>query len=70
MTSVWTLLIYVAVGTQTHGSSGGPLIIDNIASHAECERVAGEIHGEFQKLGSALMQTKSKCLEVKKTLGK
>lgn len=56
--SVWILVVYVS--TSIYG--GGPMVIDNIASSSECERVRA-ILVEKRGIGSGT----AFCLEVRKT---
>lgn len=53
---VWVLLIYMS-GVQ----QGGPTVVDNIASQAECERLRAAVH----KLGRVVNDS-TVCLEAVK----
>lgn len=49
MMTVWILILYMG-----GSNSGGPAVIDNIASRAECERVKAVINTRYS----------SQCIEV------
>lgn len=57
MIKVWVLIAYMWTG-----NAGGPLVIDNIASQQECERVAENIR--YMTRDTLLNGTPTRCVEV------
>lgn len=53
---VWVLVLYMSFGHQ-----GGPTVIDNIASQAECERVRALLTKNTRTVDNSTL-----CVEVKK----
>jgi hypothetical protein len=49
MVTVWILFLFMGAGRSNYGSAGGPMIIDNIVSESECQRVASLIAKNFKK---------------------
>lgn len=54
---VWVLVLYMSFGHQ-----GGPTVIDNIASQAECERVRALLTKNVRTSDSSTL-----CIEVRKS---
>lgn len=44
MVKVWVLMAFMSM-YDGRGGNGGPVVIDNIASKSECERVAANFAG-------------------------
>jgi hypothetical protein len=56
--TVWVLVFYIA-----GFNAGGPAVIDNITTQAECERVRVLLPGmQFESTTS-----RTRCIEVRKT---
>ena len=55
---VWVLYLYV---NNTGSSTGGPVVIDNIATREECRRTAAylQYHSDYQNI-------KALCVQVTK----
>jgi hypothetical protein len=58
--SVWILVLYMGAG-----NAGGPAIIDNLPSKAECDRVAEALKPEGL-IGTATLKTATRCIETKR----
>lgn len=59
MIKVWVLIAYMWTGY-----SGGPLVIDNIASESECERLAQNIRVLSKGETGFYSYSPSRCVEV------
>jgi hypothetical protein len=58
MVTVWVLMIYMSPG----GAIGAPMVIDNIASEAEC----GRLQQVVSMQANMLPYVSTSCIKVKK----
>lgn len=59
MVKVWVLMMYLTTW-NTYGGAGGPVVIDNIASKAECERLMSYVYQNLSKVDTR----SAVCVEV------
>ena len=59
MIKVWVLIAYM-----WSGYSGGPFVIDNIATQQDCERVAANINYLSKESNGLYSNSPTRCVEV------
>jgi hypothetical protein len=64
MVKVWILIAMFARYNGSNSDFGGPIVIDNIASSSECERVAAN----YKTVNSSIFTLEYKCIEVWKVV--